>query len=144
LRKSCHIAIGSRVGEGVVGCYARPVTAPPSHGLTQLRDALRQFAAERDWDQFHSPKNLASALAVEAAELLERFQWLTEDESRNLPPPELEKVRQEMADVLNYLVRLADKLDVNLIEAARAKIEINARKYPADLARGKAKKYSEL
>jgi NTP pyrophosphatase (non-canonical NTP hydrolase) len=114
------------------------------HGLSQLRDALRQFADERDWDRFHSPKNLASALSVEAAELLERFQWLTEDESRNLPPAELEKVRQEMADVLNYLVRLADKLDVNLLEAARDKIVLNAQKYPADKARGTAKKYSEL
>src|SRR3954471_16110803 len=76
------------------------MTTTNPHGLTQLRDALRQFAAERDWDQYHSPKNLAAALAVEAAELLERFQWLTEDQSRALPPPELEKVRQEMADVL--------------------------------------------
>jgi dCTP diphosphatase len=112
--------------------------------LTELRDALRRFAAERDWDQFHSPKNLAAALAVEAAELLERFQWLSEEESRRLPPAELEKVRQEMADVLNYLVRLADKLDVDLLEAARAKLEINERRYPADKARGTAKKYSDL
>ena len=115
-----------------------------AESLSQLRDLLRQFAAERDWDQFHSPKNLASALAVEAAELLERFQWLTEDESRNLPPAELAKVRQEIADVLNYLVRLADKLDVNLLEAAREKIELNAKKYPVDKARGSAKKYSDL
>ena len=112
--------------------------------LTDLRDSLRRFADERDWNRFHSPKNLASALSVEAAELLERFQWLTEDESRNLPPAELEKVRHEMADVLNYLVRLADKLDVNLLEAAREKIALNAQKYPADKARGTAKKYSEL
>jgi len=118
-------------------------TADPT-GLSQLRDALRQFADERDWDQYHSPKNLASALAVEAAELLERFQWLTEDESRNLPPAELAKVREEMADVLNYLVRLADKLDVNLLEAARDKIKVNALKYPADKARGSARKYSDL
>jgi dCTP diphosphatase len=115
-----------------------------AQSLTDLRDALREFAAARDWDQFHSPKNLASALAVEAAELLERFQWLTEDESRRLPPAELEKVRQEMADVLNYLVRLADKLDVDLLDAARAKIGINEQKYPADKVRGSAKKYSEL
>src|SRR6478736_2654896 len=114
------------------------------HGLTQLRDALRKFADERDWDQYHSPKNLASALSVEAAELLERFQWLTEDQSRNLPTEELQKVREEMADVLNYLVRLADKLDVNLLEAAREKIELNAKKYPVDKARGSAKKYSDL
>ena len=119
-----------------------PPTQP--HGLTQLRDALRDFAAERDWDQFHSPKNLASALAVEAAELLERFQWLTEEQSRRLPPEELAKVREEMADVLNYLVRLADKLDVNLLDAARDKIAVNARKYPVEKARGVAKKYSEL
>lgn len=112
-------------------------------GLAQLRNALRQFAAERDWDQFHSPKNLASALAVEAAELLERFQWLTEDESRNLPPAELVKVRQEMADVLNYLVRLADKLDVNLLDAARDKIALNAQKYPVEKSRGSARKYSD-
>jgi NTP pyrophosphatase (non-canonical NTP hydrolase) len=120
------------------------MSAPNPHGLTQLRDALRQFADERDWDQFHSPKNLAAALAVEAAELLERFQWLTEDQSRRLPPEELAKVREEMADVLNYLVRLADKLDVNLIEAARDKIKINAQKYPVEKSRSSAKKYSEL
>ncbi len=120
------------------------MTAPNPHGLTQLRDALRQFAEERDWDQFHSPKNLASALAVEAAELLERFQWLTEDQSRRLPPEELAKVREEMADVLNYLVRLADKLDVNLLDAARDKIKVNALKYPVEKSRSSAKKYSEL
>ena len=113
-------------------------------GLSHLRDLLRDFAAQRDWDQFHSPKNLASALAVEAAELLERFQWLTEDQSRRLPPAELARVREEMADVLNYLVRLADKLDVNLIEAAREKMKLNEQKYPVDKARGSAKKYSEL
>jgi|SRR5882672_6979318 len=120
------------------------MTAPTPHGLTQLRDALREFAAQRDWDQFHSPKNLAMALAVEAAELLERFQWVTEEESRNLPPEKLEQVRQEMADVLNYLVRLADKLDVNLLEAARDKIKLNEQKYPVDKSHGSAKKYSEL
>ena len=118
-------------------------TADPT-GLSQLRDALRQFADERDWDQYHSPKNLASALSVEAAELLERFQWLTEDQSRTLPPEELQKVREEMADVLNYLVRLADKLDVNLLEAAREKMKLNEQKYPVDKARGSARKYSEL
>jgi len=119
------------------------MTAKDPDGLLQLRNALRQFAAERDWDQFHSPKNLASALSVEAAELLERFQWLTEDESRHLPPAELAKVRQEMADVLNYLVRLADKLDVDLLDAARDKIVLNAQKYPVETARGSARKYSD-
>lgn len=115
-----------------------------THGLSQLRDALREFAAERDWDQFHSPKNLASALAVESAELLECFQWLTEEQSRNLSPEQLAEVRDELADVLNYLVRLADKLDVNLMDAAREKIQKNAQKYPADKARGTMKKYSKL
>jgi NTP pyrophosphatase (non-canonical NTP hydrolase) len=117
--------------------------AKDAEGLAGLRNALRQFAAERDWDQFHSPKNLAAALAVEAAELLERFQWLTEDQSRKLPPAELARVREEMADVLNYLVRLADKLDVDLLEAARDKIVINAQKYPVEKARGSARKYSD-
>lgn len=115
-----------------------------AHGLTQLRDALREFAAERDWDQFHSPKNLASALSVEASELLEIFQWLTEEQSRNLTPEQLAHAREELADVLNYLVRLADKLDVNLMDAAREKIAKNALKYPADKAPGSMKKYSEL
>lgn len=120
------------------------MTASNPHGLTQLRDSLRQFAAERDWDQFHSPKNLAMALAVEAAELLERFQWMTEEDSKRLPPAELARVREEMADVLNYLVRLADKLDVNLLEAAREKVALNAQKYPVEKSRGNSKKYSEL
>jgi dCTP diphosphatase len=123
---------------------SRPMNAPNSHGLSQLRDALREFAAERDWDKFHSPKNLAAALSVEAAELLERFQWLTEDESRALPPAELARVRDEMADVLLYLTRLADKLDVNLLEAAREKMKANALKYPVEKSRGSAKKYSEI
>ena len=115
-----------------------------THGLTQIRDALREFAAERDWDQFHSPKNLASALAVEAAELLECFQWLTEEQSKNLSPQQLAQARDVMADVLNYLVRIADKLDVNLLEAAREKIQKNALKYPVEKSRGSVKKYSEL
>lgn len=112
--------------------------------LAQLREALRQFAAERHWDQFHSPKNLASALAVEAAELLECFQWLTEAESGQLTPDQLARAREEMADVLNYLIRLADKLDVDLLEAARDKIRQNALKYPVEKARGSAKKYTDL
>ena len=120
------------------------MNATNPHGLAELRDSLRQFAAERDWDQFHSPKNLAMALAVEAAELLERFQWVTEEDSKRLPAAELAKVRDEMADVLNYLVRLADKLDVDLLAAARDKVALNAQKYPVEKSRGNAKKYSEL
>jgi dCTP diphosphatase len=111
--------------------------------LAALRNALRQFAGERDWDQFHSPKNLAAALSVEAAELLEQFQWLSEEQSRALDPIQLEAVRQELADVLLYLVRLADKLDVDLVDAAKAKLELNALKYPVDKARGSSRKYTE-
>lgn len=112
--------------------------------LDDIREALRRFAAERDWEQFHSPKNLAMALTVEAGELLEQFQWKTEEASNALDPSEREAVRLEMADVLLYLVRIADKLDVDLVAAARDKLEINARKYPADKARGSARKYTEL
>lgn len=112
--------------------------------LDGLRETLRQFAAERDWDQFHSPKNLASALAVEAGELLEHFQWLTEEQSRHLSAEALAKVTDELADVFVYLIRVADKLDVDLLSAAKNKIIKNAQKYPADRARGNAKKYTEL
>lgn len=112
--------------------------------LNSLRDELRRFANEREWDQFHSPKNLASALAVEAAELLEPFQWLTEEQSRALSPQQAEAVRKELADVLIYLVRLADKLDVDLTDAVRAKLAENAAKYPVQKAKGSARKYTDL
>lgn len=117
---------------------------PKCSTLIELRDLLREFARERDWDQFHSPKNLASALAVEASELLEPFQWLTEAQSQELTPKKLEAVRKEMADVLLYLVRLADKLDVDLLSAAQSKIRENASKYPVEKVRGSAAKYTEL
>jgi dCTP diphosphatase len=112
--------------------------------LRDLRDELRAFAAERDWDQFHSPRNLATALAVEAAELLEPFQWLSEEQGRSLPPETLAAVEEEMADVLLYLVRLADRLDVDLAAAARAKIARNAAKYPVEKSRGSSRKYDAL
>ena len=112
--------------------------------LEELRDVLRRFAAERDWDQFHSPKNLASALVVEAAELLEHFQWITEEQSRRLSPQVKAKVAEELADILIYLVRVADKLDIDLLAAARDKIKKNADRYPIDKARGSSKKYSDL
>jgi len=115
-----------------------------SKDLDDLRDALRRFARERDWDQFHSPKNLASALVVEAAELLECFQWLTEEQSRALSDDDKRKVTEELADVFLYLIRLADKLDVDLLEGARDKIAKNAEKYPVEKARGNAKKYTDL
>lgn len=112
--------------------------------LESLRDQLRTFAAARDWDQFHSPKNLAAALAVEAAELLEKFQWLTELQSQQLPPNALNGVREEVADVLLYLIRICDKLGIDPIAAAQAKIALNAIKYPVEKAHGSSKKYTEL
>jgi dCTP diphosphatase len=112
--------------------------------LEELRSALQQFASERDWDQFHSPKNLAIALSVEAAELLEHFQWTSEADSKVLTPHQHAKVREEIADVLLYLIRLADKLKIDLLAAATDKIQVNAAKYPVDKARGSSKKYTEL
>lgn len=112
--------------------------------LTQIRDRLRDFAAVRDWNQFHSPKNLAIALSVEAAELLEHFQWMPDQDSLTMPPDKLSRIDEEVADVFLYLVRLADILNIDLIQAANRKIEANSRKYPVEKARGSAKKYTEL
>ncbi|MHB1951321.1 MAG: nucleotide pyrophosphohydrolase [Acidiferrobacteraceae bacterium] len=112
-------------------------------GFPELKAALRRFAEDRQWQKFHSPKNLAMALSVEAAELLEHFQWLTEEESAALAPEKRAKVEEEMADVLLYLVRIADRLDIDLLDAARRKILINESKYPADLVRGSSRKYTE-
>ncbi|MGA7595876.1 MAG: nucleotide pyrophosphohydrolase [Gallionella sp.] len=111
--------------------------------LLLLRDKLRAFAAARDWDQFHSPKNLSMALMVEVAELMEHFQWLTEEQSGNLDAGKKSVAAEELADILLYLIRLSDKLDVNLLEAALHKLGKNALKYPAEKVRGSAKKYSE-
>ncbi|HQU16466.1 MAG: nucleotide pyrophosphohydrolase [Chromatiales bacterium 21-64-14] len=111
--------------------------------LHVLAERLRQFAAERDWERFHSPKNLAMALIVEAAELVEHFQWLSQQESAELPVHKREEVELEMADILIYLVRLADRLGVNLLDAARRKIDINESRYPAQQVRGSARKYTE-
>ena len=115
-----------------------------STDLKQLQTELRQFAQDRDWDQFHSPKNLATALSVEAAELLEHFQWLTDEQSRTLPQDRLAKVGEEVADVLLYLLQLTDKLGIDPIEAAKHKLSRNAEKYPVDRAKGSSKKYTDL
>jgi NTP pyrophosphatase (non-canonical NTP hydrolase) len=115
----------------------------PDSELITLRDRLRAFAAERDWEQFHSPKNLSMALMVEAAELMEHFQWLTDVQSAAPDTLDRQAVSEELADVLLYLVRLADRLDVDLFDAATRKMEKNALKYPADQVRGSAKKYSD-
>lgn len=111
--------------------------------LEDLKQQLRTFAGDRDWDQFHSPKNIAMALSVEVSELLEHFQWLTEAQSRNLDAAALAEVADEIADVQNYLVRLADKLGIDILDAAAKKFVKNEAKYPADLVRGSTKKYTE-
>lgn len=112
--------------------------------IQEIVEALRRFAVERDWDQFHSPKNLSIALSVEASELLERFQWLTEEQSKRLSTDELHAVSEEMADVFLFLLRLADKLDVDLLRASWLKLELNAKKYPIEKSRGKSTKYTKL
>jgi NTP pyrophosphatase (non-canonical NTP hydrolase) len=111
--------------------------------FVRLRDVIRVFVNERDWDQFHTPKNLSSALCVEAAELLENFQWLGEGSRSELSDARFTQVRHEMADVLVYLIRLADKLDVDLPQAVAEKMALNRIKYPADKVRGDARKYTE-
>jgi len=112
--------------------------------LDRLRDALRAFTAARNWQSFHSPKNLAMALSVEAAELLEVFQWMTEADSRNLDPAARAAASEEIADVLLYLILLSDALDIDAIAAAERKMVANAQKYPVDKARGTSAKYTRL
>jgi NTP pyrophosphatase (non-canonical NTP hydrolase) len=117
------------------------VTHQTIDNLDCLREELRQFTGDRDWDQFHSPKNLAMALAGEVGEVCEHFQWLDEEQSCNLDEGTRAAVALELADVLIYLVRLADKLDVDLLAAAHRKMKINVEKYPADKVRGSSRKY---
>jgi NTP pyrophosphatase (non-canonical NTP hydrolase) len=116
---------------------------PNVTSLDELKQRVRIFAEARDWQAYHTPKNLTMALIVEAAELVEPFQWLTPEQSLDLPANTKEAVRQEMADVLIYLTRLADVLDIDLLDAASAKLAINAAKYPVERARGNADKYSK-
>lgn len=111
--------------------------------LEELKQRLRIFVSERDWDQFHSPKNLAMALSVEAAELVELFQWLTEAESSAPDAGRRRRAAEELADILVYVVRIADRLDIDLLRAAGEKLERNALKYPAERVRGQARKYDE-
>ena len=124
---------GDIAGEGAAAAQeaAPGATGAPSDALHELRDAMRQFAAERAWEPFHTPKNLAMALAGEAGEVIEHFQWLTAEQSMALPPATREEVALELADVLLYLVQLSTVLDIDLIDAARAKMALNAQKYPA-------------
>ena len=110
--------------------------------LTALQNQLREFARERDWEQFHSPKNLAAALSVEASELLEIFQWMTEEESNSLDDKAAQSVADEIADVQIYLARIADRLGIDIESAVTAKLKVNREKYPADKVKGRADKYT--
>ena len=114
--------------------------------ITEIQKKISDFAQERDWEQFHTPKNLAMALSVEASELVEIFQWLTEKQSFNIKnnPQDFLKVKDELADILTYLVRISDILGVNLNEEFHRKIQLNAQKYPVEKAKGMATKYTEL
>ena len=112
--------------------------------LDALRRHIREFAEARAWERYHTPKNLVMALSVETAELLEPFQWLTPEQSQDLSAEQHEAVRQEIADVLIYLTRLADLLDIDLLDAAADKLVLNARKYPVEKAHGNALKYSDF
>ncbi|MFM0322482.1 nucleotide pyrophosphohydrolase [Caballeronia glebae] len=111
--------------------------------LVQMRDMLREFVRERDWSRFHSPKNLAAALSVEASELLEPFTWLASGDKSELDEAKMQAIRHEMADVLAYLVMLADSLDVDLHRALIEKMALNRSKYPAHKVKGDARKYTE-
>lgn len=111
--------------------------------MEELVQKLREFAEERDWDQFHSPKNLVMALSVEVSEIVEHFQWLTPEQSQELSPDKLSELKDEIGDVLIYLIRLADKLGIDPINAALEKIEKNGKKYPVARVKGKSLKYTE-
>jgi NTP pyrophosphatase (non-canonical NTP hydrolase) len=111
--------------------------------IAQLTEALAEFARERDWGQFHSPKNLAMALSVEAAEIVELFQWTKEEDSLRLTPEKLADLKDEIGDVMIYLTNLANKFDIDPLEAAAGKLEKNRKKYPAALVKGKSAKYTE-
>ena len=112
--------------------------------INSIKQLIRDFAEARDRDQFHSPKNLTMALSAEVSEIIEHFQWLTEEQSENLPQNKLKEVETELADTLIYLIRLADKLDIDLWDATLNKIKINEQKYPVVKAKGNAKKYTEF
>lgn len=114
-----------------------------SDSLEQLRRQLAAFADKRDWQKFHSPKNLCMALIAEAAELVEIFQWLTEEQSWQLEAEKKQDVSQELADILIYLIRTADQLDIDLIASALNKIKINEQRYPVDKVHGKAMRAEE-
>jgi NTP pyrophosphatase (non-canonical NTP hydrolase) len=142
------LAISSRPAPGPTDMHSPTLWQRDAISMTDslqnLATQVDQFAKDRNWQQFHSPKNLASALVVEAGELLEHFQWLTEEQSRALSPEKRSAVGAEVADVLLYLIQLSAALGIDPIAAAQAKLKVNAQKYPVDLARGSSKKYDQL
>ena len=113
------------------------------NSLQSLSERLRDFAQRRDWEQFHSPKNLSMALIVEAAELVEHFQWITEHESCQLDAKKLSEIELELADIFIYLIRITDELEIDLLTAVEKKIRLNEQKYPVERVRGSHKKYTE-
>jgi dCTP diphosphatase len=134
---------GCRMSDACRGIML-PMSPDAIDSLDTLRLRIREFALARAWERYHTPKNLVMALSVEAAELLEPFQWLTPEQSLQLSAEQHEAVRQEIADVLIYLTRLADLLDIDLLGAAADKLALNARKYPIDKAHGNAIKYTDF
>jgi dCTP diphosphatase len=133
----------SFIDVGLTTIMDESTTREGRDSVDDLRNAIRVFIGVRDWEQFHSPKNLAMALSVEVSEIVENFQWLTEEEGRNLPPEKLAKIREEIGDVMIYLTEFADKLAIDPVEAAKSKMTINGQKYPVELVKGKASKYTE-
>ena len=119
-------------------------TTRPHSDIKQLQQTLTEFAQQRNWEQFHTPKNLAMALSGEVGELLEIFQWLTPEQSQQLSPEKKQHASEEIADVMMYLLRLADKCDIDVMQACQEKIQQNAAKYPINKCYGSAKKYNEL
>lgn len=111
--------------------------------IDAIKARINQFVEDRDWSQFHSPKNLAMAMIVEAAELVEHFQWMTEQESKNLDQEKKEQIGQELSDTFVYLLRIAEVCEIDLIDAVNKKIELNEKKYPIDKAKGSNAKYTE-
>lgn len=117
--------------------------APHADNIDALNARLVEFARARDWEQFHTPKNLSMALIGEAAELVEHFQWLTPEQSASLPPDKLDEVALELADIFIYTIRTAERLGIDLVDAAWRKIELNEARYPADRVRGDARRAGE-
>ena len=111
--------------------------------LEKIKEIIRKFANDRDWNKFHTPKNLSMALSVEASELVEIFQWLSQEESKNINSKDIQNVKDEVADILIYLIRITDKLDIDLEEAVLEKIKKNSDKYPVEVSKGNAVKYNK-